>query len=187
MEMKREYLIALTILLVVAGTFLYFYLDKGNNNQMANPASEKCIENGGKLTSVEFEKGTDNYCEFDDGSICWEWDFYRGDCKKGDLKIETVVQGDGKVAGRGDTVSVDYTGKLESGTVFDTSVGRGPFSFTLGAKSVIDGWEFGVLGMKVGEKRVLTISPDLGYGSAENGPIPANSTLIFDVELLEIN
>lgn len=183
--MRRKYIIILIILFAAAGIFLYFFLDK--ENQMANPASEKCIENGGKLTPVEFEKGTDNYCTFDDGSICWEWDFYRGDCKKGDLRIETITQGTGKTAGRGDTVSVHYTGKLESGSVFDSSVGRGPFSFTLGAKNVIDGWEFGVLGMKVGEKRILTISPSLGYGSVANGPIPANSTLIFEVELLGIN
>jgi len=186
--MKKEYVVVLIILLIVVGIFLYFYLNKmDNNQQIANPAAKKCIENGGVLTSVQFKEGTDSFCTFEDGSVCWEWDFYRGDCQKGDLKIETTVEGTGAIASKGDEVSVHYTGRLESGTVFDSSVERGtPFSFVLGEKRVINGWEFGVLGMKVGEKRILTISPKLGYGSSDYGPIPANSTLIFEVELLEI-
>ncbi len=105
------------------------------------------------------------------------------------MKVEVLQQGSGEAAKTGDTVSVHYTGTLLDGTKFDSSVDRGqPFSFTLGQNRVIQGWELGVLGMKVGEKRKLTIPPELGYGSqAVGGVIPANSTLVFDVELLGIN
>jgi len=105
------------------------------------------------------------------------------------MKVEIVQQGTGEEAKAGDTVSVHYTGTLLDGTKFDSSVDRGePFSFTLGQNRVIQGWELGVAGMKVGEKRKLTIPPELAYGSqAVGGVIPANSTLQFDVELLKIN
>lgn len=104
------------------------------------------------------------------------------------LKIETIKQGQGVQTKNGDLVSVHYTGVLTNGTKFDSSVDRGePFNFTLGAGQVIKGWDLGVLGMKVGEKRKLTIQPEMGYGSVATGPIPANSILIFDVELLKIN
>ncbi|MBP6879964.1 MAG: FKBP-type peptidyl-prolyl cis-trans isomerase [Candidatus Pacebacteria bacterium] len=88
----------------------------------------------------------------------------------------------------GDTVLVHYTGKLQDGTVFDSSVSRGvPFSFTLGENRVIAGWEQGILGMTEGEKKTLTIPPELGYGAmGVPGVIPANATLIFDVELVDI-
>jgi FKBP-type peptidyl-prolyl cis-trans isomerase len=106
------------------------------------------------------------------------------------MKIETLKQGSGEESKNGDTVNVHYTGTLEDGTKFDSSVDRNqPFSFTLGAGQVIKGWDLGVLGMKIGEKRKLTIPSDLGYGSAgtPGGPIPPNATLIFEVELLGIN
>jgi FKBP-type peptidyl-prolyl cis-trans isomerase len=104
------------------------------------------------------------------------------------LIIKTTKEGTGDAAVSGDVVSVHYTGKFINGTKFDSSVDRGtPFSFTLGAGQVIKGWDQGVLGMKVGEKRTLTIPPDLAYGAAGiPGAIPANSILIFDVELLGI-
>ena len=88
----------------------------------------------------------------------------------------------------GDTVLVHDTGKLQDGTVFDSSVSRGvPFSFTLGENRVIAGWEQGILGMTEGEKKTLTIPPELGYGAmGVPGVIPANATLIFDVELVDI-
>ena len=105
------------------------------------------------------------------------------------LKIETIQEGAGeKIVENGDTVSVHYTGKLEDGTKFDSSVDRGtPFEFTIGQGMVIAGWEKGLLGMKVGEKRVLTIPSEMGYGSrGAGGVIPPNATLIFDIELMEI-
>lgn len=104
-----------------------------------------------------------------------------------DLKIETTTEGTGAVAEVGQKVFVHYTGKLEDGTVFDSSVTRGqPFSFVLGQGQVIKGWEQGILGMKVGEARILTIPPELGYGAAgAGGVIPPNATLVFEVELLD--
>jgi len=96
--------------------------------------------------------------------------------------------GGGETAVAGKTATVHYTGWLENGTKFDSSVDRGePFSFPLGAGRVIKGWDEGVQGMKVGGKRKLTIPPGLGYGArGAGGVIPPNATLIFDVELLGV-
>jgi FKBP-type peptidyl-prolyl cis-trans isomerase len=104
------------------------------------------------------------------------------------LKYVDQVIGTGEVAVAGKTTTVHYTGRLENGTKFDSSVDRGqPFSFPLGAGRVIKGWDEGVQGMKVGGKRKLTIPSDLGYGSrGAGGVIPPNATLIFDVELLGV-
>lgn len=103
------------------------------------------------------------------------------------LQIEDLAVGTGAEAQTGNTVSVNYRGTLLNGTVFDSSYDRGtPFSFTLGQNSVIQGWEQGILGMRVGGKRKLVIPPDLAYGPIARGPIPANSTLVFEVELLEV-
>ncbi len=104
------------------------------------------------------------------------------------LKYVDQAVGTGDVAVVGKNVSVHYTGWLENGKKFDSSVDRGqPFSFPLGAGRVIKGWDEGVQGMKVGGKRKLTIPSDLGYGSrGAGGVIPPNATLIFDVELLGV-
>lgn len=105
------------------------------------------------------------------------------------LKYEDLAVGTGPAAKVGDTVAVHYTGTLEDGTKFDSSVDRGePLEFTLGQGRVIPGWEEGIQGMQVGGKRKLTVPPDLGYGASGYPPvIPANATLIFDVELVSIN
>ena len=104
------------------------------------------------------------------------------------MKIETTKEGTGAEITNGKTAVVHYTGKLTDGKVFDSSVSRGtPFEFPLGAGMVIKGWELGVLGMKVGEKRILTIPSELGYGErGAGGVMPPNATLIFEVELLGI-
>ena len=104
------------------------------------------------------------------------------------LKYMDQVVGTGEVAVAGKTTSVHYTGWLENGKKFDSSVDRGqPFAFPLGAGRVIKGWDEGVQGMKVGGKRKLTVPSDLGYGSrGAGGVIPPNATLIFDVELLGV-
>ncbi|XDD44173.1 FKBP-type peptidyl-prolyl cis-trans isomerase [Leptospira sp. WS60.C2] len=104
-----------------------------------------------------------------------------------ELLIQDTKQGLGKEAIRGTTVVVHYTGKLTNGKVFDSSLDRGePFSFQLGQGQVIQGWERGIVGMKEGGKRKLTIPPKFGYGDRAVGPIPANSTLVFDVELIKV-
>ncbi len=104
------------------------------------------------------------------------------------LSLQDLIIGEGEEATPGQKVSVNYIGKLENGKEFDSSYGRGPFSFSLGAGQVIKGWDQGVAGMKVGGKRKLVIPPNLGYGSrGAGGVIPPNATLIFEVELLSIN
>ena len=103
------------------------------------------------------------------------------------LKYFDIVEGDGPSPEQGQLVTVHYTGWLEDGTKFDSSLDRGqPFNFPLGTGSVIAGWDEGVATMKVGGKRQLVIPSDLGYGDAGSGTIPPGATLIFDVELLEI-
>ena len=104
------------------------------------------------------------------------------------LQIEDVVVGTGAVAEKGKTVSVHYTGWLTDGKKFDSSKDRGqPFSFPLGRGHVIQGWDEGVAGMKIGGKRKLTIPPEMGYGKAgAGGVIPPNATLVFEVELLGV-
>jgi peptidylprolyl isomerase len=104
------------------------------------------------------------------------------------LEIVDVEVGQGAEAKAGQKIRVHYTGTLENGKKFDSSVDRNqPFEFTLGVGQVIKGWDEGVQGMKVGGKRKLTIPSDMGYGSRGAGSvIPPNATLIFDVELLEV-
>ncbi len=102
------------------------------------------------------------------------------------LVVQDEVVGTGAEAQAGSIVSVHYTGKLSDGTVFDTSVGKAPIEFPLGTGYVIPGWDQGIVGMKVGGKRLLIVPPELGYGAQANGPIPGNSTLIFEVELVKV-
>lgn len=107
--------------------------------------------------------------------------------KAEELKIEDIEEGSGPEVKSGDTVSIHYTGTLTDGTKFDSSVDRGtPFETKIGVGDVIEGWDKGVVGMKVGGKRKLIIPPSMGYGEQGMGTIPPNSTLIFEVELLEL-
>lgn len=108
--------------------------------------------------------------------------------KEPQVIIQEEKQGTGIEAKAGSTVTVQYTGTLTDGKKFDSSYDRKqPFTFKIGSGEVIKGWDQGVVGMKEGGKRKLTIPPELGYGNQANGAIPANSTLVFEIELLSVN
>ena len=107
------------------------------------------------------------------------------------VKVTILQEGNGEIAKAGDTVAMNYTGKLTDGTTFDSNVDPKfqhvePFVFTIGAGMVIKGWDLGIAGMKIGEKRNLVIEPDFAYGAYGRPEIPPNATLSFDVELLAI-
>lgn len=167
--MKTNILIA--ILLVVAGFFVYKYVNNWNPGIEAKDSGAKSAEQ--KMEKMKEQANANK----------------NNNQKNMDLKIETTQEGTGdRVTKNGDKISVHYTGKLEDGTKFDSSVDRGtPFEFTIGQGQVIAGWEKGLLDMKVGEKRILTIPSDMGYGAqGAGGVIPPNATLIFEVELMGI-
>lgn len=103
------------------------------------------------------------------------------------LKVKDITVGHGRAAQKGDTLTMLYKGTLASGKVFDENFKKAPFCFTLGAGEVIKGWDQGLNGIRLGGKRKLVIPPDLGYGENAVGPIPANSTLTFEVEVLRID
>ena len=106
------------------------------------------------------------------------------------LQVTDEIIGTGTTAVAGDSVTVNYVGSFTNGTVFDASSKHqetvNGFTFKLGAGNVIKGWDEGVAGMKVGGKRKLVVPPSLGYGPNDYGPIPGNSTLVFEVELLKV-
>lgn len=109
------------------------------------------------------------------------------DLEVGELVIEDTLVGDGPAAQDGDFLTVDYVGALEDGTIFDTSVNSVPFRFTLGNGEVIDGWDQGLVGMRVDGQRRLIIPPNLGYGvDGIPGRIPGNETITFDVRLIAV-
>lgn len=165
--MKKELFLILIIFIVVIG-FIWFIF----NNSSKDDVSWQQLD----------------YTELSKKSVLIEQDV-SDNYEINGMKIDILKQGDGAVAKKNDNVFVHYSGFLENGKKFDSSVDRGePFSFQLGSGMVISGWDLGVEGMKIGEKRKLTIPPELGYGNRDvgNGFIPPNSTLIFEVELLEI-
>ncbi len=114
-------------------------------------------------------------------------DLSRMERRPGGLYVQDVQVGDGPRADSGDVVTVHYTGWLPQGRKFDSSRDRGrPFEVAIGYGRVIQGWDRGIVGMRVGGRRRLVIPPALAYGAERSGPIPPNSTLVFDVELLDV-
>ena len=164
---KRDIIIIVIILVIlIGGVYLIFGL--GQNNQDNNSKEEQST-----VPQPQPPQSQGNSSSFT----------IQG------MKVDIVQQGSGPEAKNSDRVTVHYTGTFQNGTVFDSSLRSGkPFQFTLGEGGVIKGWELGVAGMKVGEKRKLVIPPELGYGEmGYPGAIPPNTTLFFDIELLKIN
>ena len=144
-----------------------------------NAIADRLTQNQPQIAQV-IEKPTSNTMSDDDNKVV---------TTASGLKYVVLNEGTGATPKTGQTVVVHYTGTLEDGTKFDSSRDRGqPFSFKLGVGQVIKGWDEGLSTMKVGDRRKLTIPPELGYGArGAGGTIPPNATLIFDVELLKIS
>ena len=156
---KFVYIVAPVFL--VACVLIFVYMNKGNDLASAKSGDNinEDVSNQKEDTNMDFDK----------------------------LEIQTTKEGSGTVAVDGNTLVVNYEGTLRNGKVFDSSFERGvPFEFILGSGQVIKGWDEGLKGMKVGEERILSIPSSMGYGSNGGGVIPANSGLIFRVQLLEI-
>ena len=186
MENKNVIVLVVLIMLLVSGAILL----TGNNKNEELHQDEIIFKDNIKENSVIEENSIKENNEKDntikENNIKED---NQSNEEKMELKIEVLQEGDGEVVTKkGDTISVHYTGTLEDGTKFDSSIDRGePFLFTIGAGQVIQGWEQGTLDMKVGEKRKLTIPAELGYGSRGAGNvIPPNATIIFDIELMGI-
>lgn len=176
MKNKNLYITLFTVVIVAVGGYFIFKIPSPDINQPLQEASlsdniESVDTNTlGAETSVASEAGSTTSTNMNEK-----------------LEILDEVVGRGTEAVVGKNVTVNYSGTLTNGTKFDSSYDRNqPFAFKLGAGEVIAGWDQGVVGMKVGGKRKLTIPPSLGYGSVDLGTIPPNSTLIFEVELLKV-
>lgn len=161
-KQKKEMIFSFIIVFCVFGFVVYSIINKPiDNSNLSNSDSELIINNNNE-DSIDSSSEEINY-----------------------MDKENLI------AKNGDTLIMNYTGRLEDGTIFDSNIlpefnHVEPFEFVLGEGMVIKGWDEGLVGMEIGEKKVLTISPDKGYGDRQVGPIPANSTLIFEVELLGI-
>jgi peptidylprolyl isomerase len=164
--MKNIFIYLVVIILVGAAAWLFYLKARKSTDTSILSAPEATATPAAAQTSGE------NWVKLPNG-----------------LQILDVVVGPGQEARQGDMVTAHYTGTLENGTKFDSSYDHGqPFSFLLGGGMVIKGWDLGLVGMKVGGKRKLIIPPSLGYGDKEvgGGVIPANSTLLFDIELMAV-
>jgi FKBP-type peptidyl-prolyl cis-trans isomerase len=171
--MSKKYLVVTIILIVLLIALgIYAFFKKGEKTQVLQTEDPSATISATTGTPVSIVVDKENMQE---GNV-------------DHLGIEDLVEGTGDMAISGKKVSVNYLGTLTDGTKFDSSYDRGtPFSFNLGAGEVIAGWDQGVVGMKVGGKRKLTIPSSLGYGpNGIPGTIPGGATLIFEVELLQV-
>ena len=158
--MKTSTIVILIIILIVVIAGVYLLAQ--NNNEKSGAALSQSLNQSGQ-----------NSADYD----------IQG------MHVEIMEQGTGEGAKAGDNIVVNYVGTLLDGTKFDSSIDRNePFQYTLGQNRVIQGWEIGLLGMKVGEKRKLTIPPELAYGAGGAGDvIPPNTTIVFEIDMLSIN
>lgn len=167
--MNTKNFLALSVVVILVGITVFVFYKKNNN---ANEASKSSLNPTTSATSLPTTTPpqSDNTIQMENG-----------------LKIQDLKVGTGQETKAGDTITVNYVGALENGTVFDASAKHGgPATFQIGVGQLIKGWDIGIPGMKVGGKRKLVVPPSLGYGSQNvgNGLIPPNSTLTFEVELL---
>ncbi|KND47299.1 MAG: FK506-binding protein 2 [Parcubacteria bacterium C7867-004] len=172
--------VAIALAVALAGAFLFFgssflTLPFGSQDAAVEVATEEASSTGALVLPVN-QNAMDPQEQMAQGELPTV------------LTASDTVIGTGAEAKTGDTVIVTYIGALPDGTVFDASKnhGDGTFSFTLGEGRVIQGWDKGVVGMKVGGTRQLVIPPDMGYGAGGQGPIPPNATLLFEIELVGI-
>ena len=168
--MNTKNFLALMVVVVLLGVTAFVFYRKGNN---VDDASKNALNPTASVTPLPTPTPEpDNTKQMENG-----------------LKIQDLKVGTGQEVKAGDTITVNYVGALENGTVFDASAKHGgPATFQIGVGDLIKGWDLGIPGMKIGGKRKLIVSPSLGYGSHNvgNGLIPPNSTLVFEVELLAI-
>lgn len=163
----KAFLMAITVMVLLIGGM--YFLERKNNGETAQENDQLSTDEQTQVSIQDQESKTNE--------------------NNMGLDIKVTQEGSGeRMTKIGDAIAVHYTGKLMDGTKFDSSVDRGtPFEFTIGKGMVIQGWEQGLLDMKVGEKRTLTIPAEMGYGArGAGGTIPPNATLIFDVELVSI-
>lgn len=184
------------IALVVFGTIAVVITVVGIMHIAGKGEEDGLQENSEDTFKGDYDLGLSDETATDEGSV--DIDFEQltkeevekqmTDNETTELKIEDIKAGDGAEVKAGDTVNVHYIGTLTDGKKFDSSLDRGqPFEFTVGQGNVIQGWDMGLIGMKVGGKRKLTIPSELGYGDRGAPPsIPPKATLIFNIELLEI-
>lgn len=192
--MKKNILVALIVLVLV---ILGFVMSRKETTapvietkqvEKSSP-TEKMVQevDNSKLESQQEKSATE--AESTQSKKTPEANNQTNEKKPMELEIKTTKEGTGSRAVKaGDSIAVHYTGTLTDGTKFDSSVDRGvPFEFVIGQGMVIAGWEQGLLGMKVGEKRTLTIPSEMGYGTRGAGAIiPPNATLVFETELISI-
>ncbi len=169
--------IIITIILIIVFGVIWFAFNNSTNSEL-NQTTTQVDE---KVDEIKEEVRQEEKEPIIEGKISSDYEIQG-------MKIEVLKEGSGVEAKNGNNVFVHYTGRLENGEKFDSSLDRNElFYFVLGSGRVIKGWELGVLGMKIGEKRKLTIPPELGYGdSGVGGVIPPNAVLIFEVELFNI-